>query len=45
MLKYRTFPPFLIARLVELGHLAPDALAPIPIIEMNRVRETFRLRP
>ncbi len=45
VLKYRTFPPFLIARLIELGHLPPDVLAPIPIIEMNRVRETFRLRP
>ena len=38
-LRYRTFPPFLIRTLIQEGYLAPDALAPIPIIDMES--ETF----
>ena len=42
-LNYRTFPPFLIRALIESGELAPDAIEPIPIIEMERFEAQFTL--
>lgn len=42
-LKYRTFPPFLLRILIEDGYLDPNAIDPIPIIEMKTVEKIFRL--
>ena len=42
-LNYRTFPPFLIRALIDSGELAPDAIEPIPIIEMERFEAQFTL--
>lgn len=44
VLKYRTFPPFLIRKLQEEGYLKKDAIEPIPIIEMVKQKKVFTLR-
>jgi hypothetical protein len=44
VLKYRTFPPFLIRNLVDDGLLNPDDMEAIPVIEMERVETEFTLR-
>ena len=36
-LNYRTFPPFFLRTLIEDGFLDPNAIGPVPIIEMERV--------
>ena len=42
-LNYRTFPPFFLRTLIEDGFLDPDAIGPVPIIEMERVEAEFEL--
>lgn len=43
-LNYRTFPPFLLRTLVQEGYLDPNAIDPVPIIEMEMVEQVFNLR-
>ena len=43
-LKYRTFPPFLLRILIDDGYLDPNAIDPVPIIDMETVEQTFNLR-
>lgn len=43
-LKYRTFPPFLLRTLIDEGFLDPDAIDPVPIIQMESAEETFGIR-
>lgn len=42
-LNYRTFPPFFLRTLIEEGYLDPNAIEPIPIIEMERLESRFQL--
>jgi hypothetical protein len=42
-LKYRTFPPFLIQKLIDDGFLDPDELTEIPIVEMEEHEITFNV--
>ena len=40
-LKYRTFPPFLLRKLVEEGWLDASSMLEVPIIEMETLEESF----
>ena len=42
-LYYRTFPPFMLRELVGGGYLDPEAIDPIPIIEMETLERRFRV--
>tara|TARA_B100000609_G_scaffold20108_1_gene14450 strand:+ start:10542 stop:11978 length:1437 start_codon:yes stop_codon:yes gene_type:complete len=44
VLNYRTFPPFLIRKLIEEGYLKKDALEPIPVVEMARKKIQLTIR-
>lgn len=44
VLRYRTFPPFLVRTLIEQGYLKKDAIEPIPIIDMVSSQIQFTVR-
>jgi hypothetical protein len=43
-LRYRTFPPFLIRKLIEGGFMKKDELEPIPIIDMVKTSAQYFVR-
>lgn len=44
VLRYRTFPPFLVRKLIEEGYLKPDAMEPLPIIDMTNAKASFLIQ-